>query len=132
MPELYPCPCCGYLAFSEPPGSYEICSICFWEDDMVQLGFPFLGGGANQASLVEAQQAFARTGACEQRVLLHVRQPTPHDQRDPDWRPVDPDRDIFLDWDSTEDSRCWRELPYPTPLYYWRDDYWLLPKNRNA
>jgi len=31
----YPCPCCGYLVFTEPPGSYDICSICFWEDDPV-------------------------------------------------------------------------------------------------
>ncbi|UOX88817.1 hypothetical protein MUY14_45345 [Amycolatopsis sp. FBCC-B4732] len=33
----YPCPCCGHLAFGEPPGSYGICGVCFWEDDPVQL-----------------------------------------------------------------------------------------------
>ncbi len=36
----YPCPCCGYLVFTEPPGSYTICPICFWEDDISQLRFP--------------------------------------------------------------------------------------------
>jgi rubrerythrin len=35
----YPCPGCGYLVFDEPPGSYEICPICFWEDDLAQLRF---------------------------------------------------------------------------------------------
>jgi hypothetical protein len=35
----YPCPCCGYLMFYEGPGSYDICKICFWEDDLSQLRF---------------------------------------------------------------------------------------------
>ena len=35
----YPCPGCGYLVFDEPPGSYEICPICFGEDDLAQLRF---------------------------------------------------------------------------------------------
>ncbi|MGE7024447.1 CPCC family cysteine-rich protein [Solibacillus cecembensis] len=27
---------CGYRAFDdEPPGTYDICKICFWEDDGV-------------------------------------------------------------------------------------------------
>jgi hypothetical protein len=26
------CPCCGYRTLSER-GGYEICSVCFWEDD---------------------------------------------------------------------------------------------------
>src|SRR5436190_23116503 len=46
----YPCPVCGYLVFDEPPGSYAICPICFWEDDAIQLGFPLMGGGANSIS----------------------------------------------------------------------------------
>ncbi|MEV6629559.1 CPCC family cysteine-rich protein [Actinoplanes sp. NPDC051470] len=25
----FPCPCCGYLEFGEPPGSYDSCEICF-------------------------------------------------------------------------------------------------------
>ena len=32
---LFPCPCCGYKTLSESAsGTYEICEICFWEDDM--------------------------------------------------------------------------------------------------
>ncbi|MEV5113035.1 hypothetical protein MRBL20_001149 [Peribacillus frigoritolerans] len=34
----YTCPCCGYKTLDEePPGTYDICSICFCEDDGVQL-----------------------------------------------------------------------------------------------
>ncbi|HEY5908286.1 MAG TPA: CPCC family cysteine-rich protein, partial [Vicinamibacteria bacterium] len=43
----YPCPCCGYLMFKESPGSHDICKICFWEDDIVQLRDPHFSGGAN-------------------------------------------------------------------------------------
>ena len=56
---FYPCPCCGYKTLSEEErGSYEICSMCGWEDDYVQLRDPDLKGGANHESLREAQQNF--------------------------------------------------------------------------
>ncbi len=29
---LWPCPCCGYKTLKER-GQYEICSVCYWEDD---------------------------------------------------------------------------------------------------
>ncbi|MFF4227749.1 CPCC family cysteine-rich protein [Streptomyces sp. NPDC001820] len=28
----YLCPCCGFVTLGER-GNYEICSVCFWEDD---------------------------------------------------------------------------------------------------
>src|SRR5581483_339967 len=68
----YPCPCCGYLVFNEPPGSYGICGICFWEDDAVQLAFPDLAGGANKCSLMDGQVAYEKYGACEQRFVSHI------------------------------------------------------------
>lgn len=47
----YTCPCCGYLTLDEkPPGTYDICSICFWEDDDVQYNDPNYEGGANVPS----------------------------------------------------------------------------------
>ena len=52
----YPCPSCGFLEFSNPPGSYDICSICSWQDDGVQLANPSSGGGANEMSLAESQK----------------------------------------------------------------------------
>lgn len=32
VPELEPCPCCGYRTIGER-GNFEICRICWWEDD---------------------------------------------------------------------------------------------------
>ena len=51
----YSCPACGFLVFSEVPGSYEICAVCGWEDDPVQLANPCTEGGANRESLKDAQ-----------------------------------------------------------------------------
>lgn len=104
----YPCPVCGYLVFDEPPGSYTICPICFWEDDIVQIGFPLMAGGANRLSLHEAQQEFVRNGACEFRLIGHVRTANDSDKRDPTWRPFDPTRDLYLRWDLPADSERWR------------------------
>jgi hypothetical protein len=87
--DKYTCPCCGYKTLEEePPGTYAICPICFWEDDGVQFEDPDYPGGANTVSLREAQRNFAAFGACEREMLEHVRRPTRADVRDPTWRPV--------------------------------------------
>ena len=37
----YTCPCCGYKTLDEePPNTYHICNICFWEDDGFRYKFP--------------------------------------------------------------------------------------------
>jgi hypothetical protein len=79
-----PCPCCGYLVFAEPPGSYEICPICFWEDDELQLRFPTLEGGANSPSLIQAQKNFVEFGACEKRFQKNVRTPNETHEKNPE------------------------------------------------
>jgi hypothetical protein len=85
----FTCPCCGYGTLSEqPPGTYEICPICFWEDDGVQFHDPDYEGGANKPSLRQAQKNFAAFGACDRAALPHVRRPTEHDQKDPEWKPL--------------------------------------------
>ena len=34
----YKCPCCGFYTFDEKlNGNYDICPVCFWEDDPIQL-----------------------------------------------------------------------------------------------
>jgi hypothetical protein len=59
--ESLPCAACGFLTLSEDTyGSFEICEVCGWEDDGVQLANPACGGGANPRSLVEAQAAVRR------------------------------------------------------------------------
>lgn len=85
---LYPCPCCGYLTFSEKGGgTYEICPICFWEADGVQLDDPNYEGGANSVSLRQAQRNFSEFGAVERRFVRDVRKPTANDLRDINWKP---------------------------------------------
>jgi hypothetical protein len=84
---MHPCPCCGYVVFEEPR-SYEICPICFWEDDPVQAADPWFAGGANKPSLAEAQRNYSEFGAMERRFLKNVRRPGDSDAVDPTWRPL--------------------------------------------
>jgi len=83
----FACPCCGYLVFDERD-CYEICPICFWEDDGIQIADPWFSGGANKPSLEESQRNFAEFGAMEKRFISNVRAVTEDDTQDPDWRPV--------------------------------------------
>lgn len=68
-----PCHCCDCLTICER-GRYEICSVCFWEDDPGQTP-DFDEGGANPLSLDEARRNFRAIGACEPNMLPHVRPP---------------------------------------------------------
>lgn len=53
----YTCPCCGYRTLDfEPPGTYDICPICFWEDDGIQFKDPDYVGGANQSDSLRITQ----------------------------------------------------------------------------
>ena len=78
MTELrFPCPCCGYLTFlHEPDGTYEICPVCRWEDDPVQLNDPDFSGGANEPSLNQARENFRKLGAKHQDSVVFARAPT--------------------------------------------------------
>ena len=84
----YTCPCCGYKTLDEePPGTYEICAICYWEDDPVQFEDPDYEGGANVLSLKTAQQNVLNFGACDETSLRYVRKPTANDEKDVQWKP---------------------------------------------
>lgn len=83
----YTCPCCGYKTLDEkPPGTYEICKICFWEDDKVQFNNPDFRGASNEVSLKEAQSNFLAFGASDKRFLQYVRKPTKKDKKDSGWK----------------------------------------------
>ena len=78
MVNQYPCPCCGYLTLDEkPPGTYEICKVCFWEDDNVQFDDPSFEGGANKESLIQSRANFRSFGASSRSHLSSVRAPLP-------------------------------------------------------
>ena len=51
------CPVCGEYHFEEW-GDYDVCEICYWENDPLQYKNPNLAGGANRMSLNEARQAY--------------------------------------------------------------------------
>ncbi len=60
----FACPCCRFKTLhEEPPGTFTICPVCYWEDDDVQFRDPRYAGGANRISLLEARENFARIGA---------------------------------------------------------------------
>lgn len=66
---LEACPCCGYRALPER-GTYEICPVCFWEDDGGDD--PERYSSPNKMSLKEAQANFYRLGAVSVDALSHV------------------------------------------------------------
>ena len=73
----YPCPCCGNRTLSERAG-YEICPVCFWEDDgQDDDDADVVRGGPNRdLSLTVARENFKRIGASHPGRLAHVRPPT--------------------------------------------------------
>jgi hypothetical protein len=86
----YTCPCCGFKTFDKkPPGTYEICKICFWEDNSFQYHNPDFKGGTNEVSLREAQTNFIKIGASRKRFLNYVHKPTKNDVKDPSWQPLE-------------------------------------------
>ena len=48
------CPVCGKFHVEE----YDICEICNWENDPIQLRKPDFEGGANKMSLNQAKKAY--------------------------------------------------------------------------
>lgn len=52
--ESIKCPCFGQTDVDE----FDICDVCGWENDLIQLDDPDYSGGANQMSLNEARTAF--------------------------------------------------------------------------
>jgi hypothetical protein len=86
----FTCPCCGYKTFTHPPdGSFEICHVCFWENEAAQLEDPDFDGGANKVSLRQAQQKFIQFGASEEAMIPHVRPANDSEPKDQTWKPFD-------------------------------------------
>jgi len=70
------CPCCRCLTLDER-ACYEICPVCYWEDDgQDDRNADEVWGGPNGGlSLTDARANYLRLGACEERFIPNVRKP---------------------------------------------------------
>lgn len=81
MKQKYACPCCGFRTLDEePPGTFAICPVCYWEDDDAQFRDPDFAGGANEVSLSQARANFREFGASSRDHQAAVRPPLPAEQ----------------------------------------------------
>ncbi len=81
----YKCPCCGFYTFEEKPSfytfrehsisNYDICPVCYWEDDLSAYDNPNEACSCNKVSLNQARINFAAFGACVKDMKRYTRQP---------------------------------------------------------
>jgi hypothetical protein len=76
----YRCPCCNYLTLCGRAG-FEICPVCFWEDDgQDDHDADDVRGGPNGTlSLTKARMNYREYGASELRRLPNVRKSRPEE-----------------------------------------------------
>jgi len=74
----HPCPCCGCLTL-HGRGSYEVCPVCFWEDDGQDDPYAdeVWGGPNGRLSLATARENYRRIGASDEASIPKVRAPLP-------------------------------------------------------
>jgi hypothetical protein len=72
------CPCCGCRTLTDR-SAFEICEVCYWEDDGQDDGDAdeCRGGPNGSLSLREARANYQRFGACEEAMIENVRPPRP-------------------------------------------------------
>lgn len=78
---LCQCQCCDYFTLSER-GCWELCKVCFWEDEELDFDAPDFVSGANHITLREGRENFSRLGACEKRVARFVCSPAERSRYD--------------------------------------------------
>ena len=61
--QLFACPCCNYETL-EQRGEYDICPVCFWEDD--GNNDPSRYSGPNHMTLSEGRSNYQKNGACSE------------------------------------------------------------------
>ena len=72
----YMCPCCGYLTYEEKCGkTYDICPVCFWEDDLRDYEDVDDFSDGNGLTIGEARKNFEQFGACREKDIPYVRKP---------------------------------------------------------
>ena len=69
----FQCPCCDHFTLDEV-GIYDICPVCFWEDDGTTGEHSF---SPNGIPLSEARINYVKYGVSAERFVQHVRLPKP-------------------------------------------------------
>ena len=77
----WPCACCTCFTLEEAGrSSYQVCPVCFWEDDGHQYHHPDSAAGANRVSLRRAIGNYRAQRASEPGFRNRVRAPTPEEE----------------------------------------------------
>jgi hypothetical protein len=76
----YDCPCCHYRTLYDR-GGFEICPVCYWEDDGQddEDSDTVRGGPNGSLSLTQARANYLEQGVCDPRFSEHVRPPRPQE-----------------------------------------------------
>ena len=69
-PRTVACPCCQHVTLTEQAG-FEICSVCFWEDDGNRR-FLDIVSTVNRMTLAEGRRNYAACGAHAAEFLPYV------------------------------------------------------------
>lgn len=72
------CPCCDYYTLDRR-GAFDVCPICYWEDDGQDLDQLDVVSGPNHITLREGRANFERIGACDQAAVGLVATPSERD-----------------------------------------------------
>jgi len=83
----FTCFICGYKTL-DSRCEWDICPVCFWEDDVLWNGSEDCVSSVNGLSVSEAQANFIKFGAIEMRFVDNVRKPLPDETYDKNWSPL--------------------------------------------
>ena len=70
------CPVCHYYTL-EVRLDWEICPVCFWEDDVHEVGRNPSSPANRGMRLSQARENFLSLGAKDERSVSHTREPLP-------------------------------------------------------
>lgn len=65
------CPCCDYFTLNNR-GDFEICAVCFWEDDGIDINQPDMFSTPNHMTLRVGRHNFQTFGACDSSFISNV------------------------------------------------------------
>ncbi len=68
------CPCCQYKTLSVN-SMYDVCPVCYWQDDPIQNQLSDFEGGANEVSLQQAKENYNQYSAVQKELMQFIRKP---------------------------------------------------------